>query len=301
MTNLPASQKNQLIVALPDVEYQRLYSSLELIYLPLGEVLYEYGGTLNYVYFPTNCIISLLCDLENGHSSEIAIVGNEGMIGIAHFLGGGSMPNRAVVQSTGYAYRMRGAIMMKEFNLNGVLTHLLLRYTQTLITQMTQNVVCNRYHSVVQQLCRWLLRSIDRLSSDELTMTHELIANMLGVRRETVTEAFGKLHQAGLIDHRRSHIRVLDRSGLEKRACECYRVVKTAYDRLMPHEVLRKTAPVLNQRTFPSNVQFALSMQLENSKNEIRRLGMAHKRQDDNRESARKPGNQLAGSAQLTH
>src|SRR5665647_1490486 len=241
MTNLPASQKNQLIVALPDVEYQRLYSSLELIYLPLGEVLYEYGGTLNYVYFPTNCIISLLCDLENGHSSEIAIVGNEGMIGIAHFLGGGSMPNRAVVQSAGYAYRMRGAIMMKEFNLNGVLTHLLLRYTQTLITQMTQNAVCNRYHSVVQQLCRWLLRSIDRLPSNELIMTQELIANMLGVRREGVTEAAGELQRAGLIDYRRGHITVLDRAGLEARSCECYEAVKREYDRLLPEVIVPKS------------------------------------------------------------
>jgi len=200
----------------------------------LGEVLYESGGELRHAYFPTTCIVSLLYVMENGSSAEIAVVGNEGLVGVALFMGGGTMPNRAVVQSAGHAYRLRGAFIKQEFDRYGVLLRLLLRYTQALITQMAQTAVCNRHHSVDQQLCRWLLMSLDRLSSDELVMTQELIANMLGVRREGVTEAAGKLHRAGLIDYRRGHIKVLDRPGLEARVCECYQVVKTEFDRLLP-------------------------------------------------------------------
>jgi CRP-like cAMP-binding protein len=208
--------------------------------LPLGEVLYESGGKLNYVYFPVNCIISLLYVMEDGQSAEIAVVGNEGMLGIALFMGGGSMPNRAVVQSAGLAYRMRGTLMKKEFDLNGVLLHLLLRYTQALINQMAQTAVCNRHHTVDQQLCRWLLLSIDRLPTNQLNMTQELIANMLGVRREGVTEAAGRLQQAGLINYARGHIDVVDRAGLEDRVCECYHVVKAEFDRLIPHNADRQ-------------------------------------------------------------
>ena len=233
--NSPHSpQQNHLLSALPAAEYERLLPRLELVPMPLGEVLYESGGKLNYVYFPTTCIISLLYVMENGASAEIAVVGNEGIVGIALFMGGGTMPNRAVVQSEGHAYRLRAAAMQQEFVLYGALMRLLLRYTQALITQMAQTAVCNRHHTVDQQLCRWLLLSIDRLDSDELVMTQELIANMLGVRREGVTEAAGKLQQAGLIEYRRGHIKVLDRPGLEKRVCECYQVVKTEFDRLLP-------------------------------------------------------------------
>ncbi len=202
--------------------------------MPLGEVLYESGADLHYAYFPTDCIVSLLYVMENGASAEIAIVGNEGIIGVALFMGGGSMPNRAVVQSAGYAYRLRAALLKQEISRNESLLLLLLRYTQALITQMAQTAVCNRHHSVDQQLCRWLLLSLDRLSSNELTMTQELIANMLGVRREGVTEAAGNLQRAGLIEYSRGHITVLDRPGLETRVCECYQVVKTEFDRLLP-------------------------------------------------------------------
>jgi len=240
MTGLHAIQKNKLISALPSIEYDRLHDHLELVHLLLGEVLYESGGRLDYVYFPVNCIISLLYVMEEGQSAEIAVVGNEGMLGVALFMGGESMPNRAVVQSAGHAYRMRGAIMKREFNLNGVLLHLLLRYTQALITQMAQTAVCNRHHTVDQQLCRWLLLSIDRLPTNQLNMTQELIANMLGVRREGVTEAAGRLHRAGLINYSRGHIDVLDRDGLEGRVCECYQVVKNEFDRLMPKDAYRE-------------------------------------------------------------
>jgi len=207
--------------------------------MPLGEVLYESGGELHYVYFPTNCIVSKLYVMENGASAEIAVVGNEGIVGIALFMGGGTMPHRSVVQSAGCAYRMRGQLLKQEFDRSGgrrrgTLQHLLLRYTQALITQMSQTAVCNRHHSVDQQLCRWLLLSLDRLPTNELTMTQELIANMLGVRREGVTEAAGRLQQAGLISYCRGHITVLDRPGLEARVCECYQVVKTEFDRLLP-------------------------------------------------------------------
>ena len=202
--------------------------------MPLGKVIYESGEELRHVYFPTNCIVSLLYVMENGAPAEIAVIGNEGIVGLALFMGGESMPNRAVVQSAGFAYRLRAPLVKQEFGLNGPLLRLLLRYTQALITQMAQTAVCNRHHSLDQQLCRWLLLSLDRLDSDQLVMTQELIANMLGVRREGVTEAAKKLQQAGLIEYRRGHITVLDRPGLEKRVCECYQVVKTEFDRLLP-------------------------------------------------------------------
>lgn len=234
MTDSKNPHQNHLLNALPEEVYERLFPHLELVQMGLGEVIYESGGELRYAYFPTNCIVSLLYVMENGASAEIAVVGNEGLIGVALFMGGGTMPNRAVVQSAGYAYRLRGAFMQQEISRNGSLLRLLLRYTQALITQMAQTAVCNRHHSVDQQLCRWLLLSLDRLASNELTMTQELIANMLGVRREGVTEAAGNLQQAGLIDYSRGRITVLDRPGLEARVCECYQVVKTETDRLLP-------------------------------------------------------------------
>ena len=234
MTDHYDPRQNRLLNVLPETEYERLFPHLELVHMPLGDVLYEPGSQLRHAYFPTTCIVSLLYVLENGASAEIAVVGNDGLIGLALFMGGGSMPNRAVVQSAGHAYRLQGPVVIQEFNRNGAMLHLVLRYTQALITQMAQTAVCNRHHSVDQQLCRWLLLSLDRLPGNELTMTQELIANMLGVRREGVTEAAGKLHHAGLIDYRRGHITVLDRAGLEARVCECYRVVQTEFDRLLP-------------------------------------------------------------------
>jgi CRP-like cAMP-binding protein len=228
-------RQNHILGALPDAEYERLLPHLELVPMRLGEVLYESGGALRHAYFPTTCIVSLLYVMENGASAEIAVVGKEGLIGIALFMGGGTMPNRAVVQSAGYAYRLHGPLIQREFDHFGPLLRLLLRYTQALITQMAQTAVCNRHHSVDQQLCRWLLLSLDRLPGNELTMTQELIANMLGVRREGVNEAAGKLQRAGLIDYSRGHITVLDRPGLEARVCECYQVVKTEFDRLLPY------------------------------------------------------------------
>lgn len=242
MTVSHSPRQNYLLDTLLSDEYERLFPDLELIEMPLGEVIYESGDELHYAYFPTTCIVSLLYVMENGASAEIAVVGNDGIIGVALFMGGGTMPNRAVVQSAGYAYRLRAPQLMLEFDRfggrrYGTLHNLLLRYTQALITQMAQTAVCNRHHSVDQQLCRWLLLSIDRLTSNELTMTQELIANMLGVRREGVTEAAGKLQQAGLIDYSRGHITVLDRPGLEARVCECYQVVRTEFDRLLPRTV----------------------------------------------------------------
>ncbi len=201
--------------------------------MPLGEALYESGGQLHHVYFPTTSIVSLLYVLADGASAEIAVVGNEGILGISLFMGGETTPSRAVVQSAGYGYRLKAQLLKQEFNRAGPVLHLLLRYTQALITQMAQTAVCNRHHSVEQQLCRWLLLSLDRLSSDSLTMTQELIANMLGVRREGVTEAAGNLQRAGLIRYSRGRIEVLDRPGLEKAVCECYAVVKTEFDRLL--------------------------------------------------------------------
>ena len=225
---------NHLLAAVPHLGSAPWAKELEPIALPLGKVLYESGGELTHVYFPTTSIVSLLYVLENGASAEIAVVGNEGLVGISLFMGGGSTPSRAVVQSGGAGIRLKAAAMMREFNRAGPVLHLLLRYTQALITQMAQTAVCNRHHSLDQQLCRWLLLSLDRLNSNQLVMTQELIANMLGVRREGVTEAAGKLHKAGIIDYRRGRITVLNRPGLEKRTCECYAVVKKEYDRLLP-------------------------------------------------------------------
>jgi CRP-like cAMP-binding protein len=226
-------KQNHLLAALPAADYERLLSALEPISLPLGLVLYESGGILDYVYFPTDSIVSLLYVMVDGASAEIAVTGREGLVGIALFMGGETTPSRAVVQSAGQGYRLKAASLKKEFDNGGALQHLALRYTQALITQMAQTAVCNRHHSVEQQLCRWLLLSLDRLPSNELTMTQELIANMLGVRREGVTEAAGRLQAAGLIRYRRGHIEVLDRPMLEARVCECYAVVKKEYDRLL--------------------------------------------------------------------
>jgi CRP-like cAMP-binding protein len=228
---------NQLLAALPDAEWQRWRPQLELVDLPLGKVLYESGGTLTHVVFPTNAIVSLLYVMQDGASAEIAVVGREGIVGISLFMGGGSTPSRAVVQSAGQGFRMTARAINEEFDRAGPVLHLLLRYTQALITQMAQTAVCNRHHSLDQQLCRWLLLSLDRLQGNELLMTQELIANMLGVRREGVTEGALRLQHAGLISYSRGHIKVLDRVGLEQRACECYRVVKTEYDRLLPATV----------------------------------------------------------------
>jgi CRP-like cAMP-binding protein len=225
---------NHLLAVLPNADFDRLLPSLELVPLPLGEALYESGDALNHVYFPTTAIVSLLYELENGSSAEIAVVGNEGIVGIALFMGGDTMPNRAVVQSAGHAYRLKGSLLKKEFNRAGELQHLLLRYTLALLSQMAQTAVCNRHHTVDQQLCRWLLLSLDRLAANELSMTQELIANMLGVRREGVTEAAGKLQEAGLIEYHRGRITVLDRPGLEARVCECYEVVRREFRRLLP-------------------------------------------------------------------
>jgi len=230
----PDPRKNHLLAALPDAEWQRWLPQLEAVELPLGQVLYEPGNTLGHAYFPSTAVVALMYVMENGASAEIAVVGNEGIIGVALFMGGETMPNRAVVQSAGHAYRLKGQLLKQEFNRSGELQHLLLRYTQALLTQMAQTAVCNRHHSLDQQLCRWLLLSLDRLSSNELAMTQELIANMLGVRREGVTESAGKLQSAGLIDYHRGHITVLDRAGLEARTCECYAVVKNEFDRLLP-------------------------------------------------------------------
>jgi CRP-like cAMP-binding protein len=228
---------NFLLAALPDPEWQRWQSLLEKVEMPLGQVLYEPGTTLAHVYFPTTSIVSLLYVMENGASAEIAVVGNEGLVGVALFMGGESTPSRAVVQSAGHGLRLKAQFMKNEFNRAGPVLHLLLRYTQALITQMAQTAACNRHHTLDQQLCRWLLLSLDRLGANELAMTQELIANMLGVRREGVTEAALKLQVAGLISYTRGHITVLDRPGLEKRTCECYAVVKREYDRLLPEKL----------------------------------------------------------------
>lgn len=234
MSPVSDPKQNQLLAALPNAEWARWATSLEPVDMPLGKVLYESGSRLTHVYFPTTSIVSLLYVMEDGASAEIAVVGYEGIVGISLFMGGESTPSRALVQSAGEAFRLRANLMLDEFNRAGPVLHLLLRYTQALITQMSQTAVCNRHHSVDQQLCRWLLLSLDRLDSNELAMTQELIANMLGVRREGVTEAACRLQQAGLIEYRRGHITVLDREGLEKRTCECYAVVKNEYGRLLP-------------------------------------------------------------------
>jgi CRP-like cAMP-binding protein len=227
---------NDLLAALPAAEWSRWLPQLEHVTMPLGQVLYESGSTLSHVYFPTTSIVSLLYVMENGSSAEIAVVGHEGIVGISLFMGGESAPSRAVVQSAGEGFRLTSTAIKEEFNRAPVL-HLLLRYTQALITQMAQTAVCNRHHSLDQQLCRWLLLSMDRLEGNELAMTQELIANMLGVRREGVTEGALKLQKAGLIRYSRGRISVLDRPGLEQRTCECYAVVKKEDDRLLPFGV----------------------------------------------------------------
>ena len=238
MTDTRDPRRNHLLASLPDAEWQRWRPLLEWVDMPLGHVMYESGATLSHVYFPTSAIVSLLYVMENGASAEIAVVGNEGIVGISLFMGGESTPSRAVVQSAGTGFRLSSEHIKEEFKRAPVL-HLLLRYTQALITQMAQTAVCNRHHSLDQQLCRWLLLSLDRLQGDELVMTQELISNMLGVRREGVTEGALKLQEAGCIRYARGRIKVLDRAGLEKRTCECYAVVKTEYDRLLPNALAR--------------------------------------------------------------
>jgi len=230
----PPGGTNHLLGALPPDDCEQLRPHLELVPMRLGDAVYESGCELNHVYFPTTAIVSLLYVMADGASAEIAIVGNEGVVGIALFLGGETMPNRAVVQSGGFAYRLKGRVFKQEFKRSLALQRLLMKYTAALLTQMGQTAVCNRHHSVDQQLCRWLLLSLDRLATNELTMTQELIANMLGVRREGVTEAAGNLQRAGLIHYSRGHISVLDRAGLEARVCECYEVVRRELHRLLP-------------------------------------------------------------------
>jgi CRP-like cAMP-binding protein len=230
-------KQNHILAALPADDYARLLPDLELIPMPLGRAVYESGGHMGFVYFPTTAIVSLLYVMENGASAEIVITGNEGLVGISLFMGGESTPSRAVVQSAGHGYRLKAGILKREFALGGQLQYLALRFTQALITQMAQTAVCNRHHALDQQLCRWLLLSLDRLQGNELRMTQELIANMLGVRREGVTGAAGELQAEGLIKYRRGRITVLDRAKLEKRVCECYAVVKKEYDRLLPYQL----------------------------------------------------------------
>ncbi|WP_296810574.1 Crp/Fnr family transcriptional regulator [Thiocapsa sp.] len=238
----PSPRQNCLLATLPEPEYRKLLSHLELVTLVLGQTLHEAGGKLDYVFFPTTAIVSLLYVMENGASAEIAVVGNDGIVGIALFMGGETMPNRAVVQSAGEAYRLGGSLLKQALTRTGgrregVLPPLLMCYSQALLTQMAQTAVCNRHHTVDQQLCRWLLLRLDRLPSNELRMTQELIAGMLGVRREGVTEAAGNLQRAGLIDYSRGRITVLDRPGLEARVCECYEVVRKEYHRLLPEVI----------------------------------------------------------------
>ena len=234
MAASPHPKLNRLLAALPEAQWRRWEPLLEPVEMPLGKVMYESGATLSHVYFPVDSIVSLLYVMENGASAEIAVVGNEGLLGISLFMGGESTPSRAVVQSAGRGFRLAAHALKDEFETAGPVMHLLLRYTQALITQMAQTAVCNRHHALDQQLCRWLLLSLDRRQSNEILMTQELIANMLGVRREGVTEAALKLQSAGLIRYSRGHIKVLDRPGLEKRSCECYAVVKREYNRLLP-------------------------------------------------------------------
>ncbi len=235
MIPLPSPRQNHLLAALPIESQQRLFPRLELVDLSLGQSIYEAGVALQHVYFPLNMIVSLLNVTENGASAEIAVVGNEGVVGIALFMGGESTPSRAIVQSAGHAYRLAGGYLVDEFSRHGEMLMLLLRYTQSLITQMAQTAVCNRHHAIDKQLCRWLLLSLDRLPGNQLTMTQELIANMLGVRREGVTEAAGKLQKLGVIEYSRGHITVLDREKLEQLSCECYLVVKRETDRLLSY------------------------------------------------------------------
>ena len=235
--------QNHLLAALPTLEFEPLAEHLELVKLPLGEMLYEPGDQLRYAYFPTTAIVSLHYVMESGASAESAGVGNEGVVGISLFMGGNTTPSSAVVQTAGYAYRLAGGTLVQEFKRGGMLQRLLLRYTQALMTQVSQTAACNRHHSVEQQLCRWLLLTLDRLPGNDLAMTQELIASMLGVRREGITEAAGNLQRAGVISYRRGHIAVLDRAGLEQRVCECYEVVKTELDRLLCDVRYRQNAP----------------------------------------------------------
>src|SRR5688572_14287503 len=247
MPSAHSPKQNHLLNALPGADYERILDGLELAPMRLGEALYESGGKLKHVYFPTTSIVSLLYVMEDGASAEIAVVGNEGILGISLFMGGETTPSRAVVQSAGFGYRLRAPLLKQEFNRAGPVMHLLLRYTQALITQMAQTAVCNRHHSVEQQLCRWLLLSLDRLSTEELSMTQELIANMLGVRREGVTEAAGKLQRAGLIRYSRGRITVLSRPGLEQQVCECYAVVKRKAERLRPDIPAGDWSPIVRE------------------------------------------------------
>lgn len=239
--------QNHLLAALLAAERDRLAPHLELVPMQLGDVLHESGGKMSHVYFPTTSIVSLHYVLENGSSSEMAGVGNEGVLGVSLFMGGGTMPSRAVVQTGGYGYRMKAHILVEEFNRAGAVMRLILRYIQALLTQTSQTAVCNRHHSVEQQLCRWLLLTLDRLPSNELTMTQELIAGMLGVRREGVTVAAGKLQSAGYISYRRGHITVLNRAGLESEVCECYEVVKKEMDRLLLNVNQRENKPATSR------------------------------------------------------
>lgn len=234
MPLLKGLQQNQMLATLPDDVQERLYPHMELVELTPGKVLYESGDTLRYVYFPTNSVVSLLHVTASGASAEISVVGNEGLIGIPLLMGGGSTNNKALVQSAGHAYRLLGRRIKEEFNRHGVLLHTVLRYTQALITQMSQTAACNRHHTIDQRLCRWLLLSLDRVDGDELMMTQELIANMLGVRREGVTEAAGRLQRMGVIEYHRGHIQLLDRAQLETLSCECYAVVRKESERLLP-------------------------------------------------------------------
>src|SRR5271170_2422074 len=234
MAGISYPRQNHILDALPQPDRERLFPFLEPVTLPLGKVLYESGDTLRHIYFPTDSIVSLLYVLKDGGSAEIAVVGNDGAIGVALFMGGETTTNRAIVQSAGSAYKLTGARLKEEFERHGEMLHILLRYTQALLTQMSQTAVCNRHHTVDQQLCRWLLLSLDRLGSSELIMTQELIANMLGVRREGVTEAAGRLQEHGVIRYQRGHITVLDRPRLQQLSCECYAVVKQETDRLLP-------------------------------------------------------------------
>jgi CRP-like cAMP-binding protein len=243
MNSKPDPCQNHILDALPQLERERLFPHLKLVAMPLGMVLYESGAALRHIYFPTNSIVSLLYVMEDGSSAEIAVVGNEGAIGVSLFMGGETTPSRAIVQSAGYAYRLTGNRLKQEFNRHGEMLHILLRYTQSLITQMAQTAVCNRHHTLDQQLCRWLLLSLDRLSGNQLQMTQELIANMLGVRREGVTEAAGKLQKLGVIKYSRGRITVNDRPGLEKLSCECYAVVKRETDRLLTRTRLARSPP----------------------------------------------------------
>ena len=233
MPSSHSPNQNHLLAALPTAEFERLAPHLELVPMPLGEILYEPGEQMQHAYFPTTAIVSLHYVMESGASAESAGVGNEGVVGISLFMGGNTTPSSAVVQTAGHGYRMESRLLKQEFDRAGLMQRLLLRYTQALITQMFQTAACNRHHSIEQQLCRWLLLTLDRLPSNELVMTHELVASMLGVRREGISEAAGKLQQAGFIRYRRGHITVLERSGLEARVCECYAVVKKELNRLL--------------------------------------------------------------------